>query len=66
MANFFKYFFICFLISSVNLTLMGEPPIKFVHDYFFAYMYNAIFGIVGGLSAMLGTDLYTFLKKKMK
>lgn len=65
LRTFFRYMIVGFIISSLKTDLSNVPLFEIAKDLFYTFMYNFIFGIWFGLTAMFGIDLYGFLKKKL-
>jgi accessory gene regulator protein AgrB len=61
--NFFIYFAFGFAMSSLKVNLVSATPYEIVSNILLNILYNFANGILTGLGAMGGIDIYNYLKK---
>ena len=63
LENFFIYFAFGFAMSSLKVNLVSSTPYEIVSNILLNTLYNFANGILTGLGAMIGIDIYNYLKK---
>ena len=61
--NFFLYFAFGFAFSSLKVNLYDTTAQEIVSSILLNTMYNFVNGVVTGVGAMIGIDIYNYLKK---
>jgi membrane associated rhomboid family serine protease len=66
LRTFFRYLVGGFVMAILTTHFEDKTPRQVLWDLFTRFMYCAIAGIWAALFGMFGTDLYFWLKKKLK
>jgi len=63
---FFRWMLVCFLISSFKSGIFDIPPVQAVKRIFVETFYNLFVGIWGGIGGVFGTEIFLYIKKKLR
>ena len=63
LRNFFLYFAFGFAASSLKVDIQSSTATEIVSGILLNTMYNFVNGVMTGVGAMIGIDIYNYLKK---